>query len=279
MRDRVRRTLTRGNRAKRIEAQNQRDARNVQRNGETSKNLNIMYCSYHTASASIVQCSSCGRPLCRACDHRIKGYPYCQDCIVLGIEGLSRNYYNARPRGHARLAALFALLPGMGAVYNRQNIKAVVHFVTIVGLFQLTGIRVAPGFFAFAGLAAYLYSIIDAYRTANVIAQGESPAVDEERFKRSLIKRAPLIGLFLVVAGLALVIQIARPLGFITFARLFPVALIVLGGYLLTRYFKRSRDGSEQEEYSNRPPYSLVPGRFGERSSQSGRFSNRVGPR
>jgi len=168
----------------------------------------------------------------------------------------------------------------MGAVYNRQNIKAVVHFVTIVGLFQLTGIRVAPGFFAVAGLAAYLYSIIDAYRTANLIAQGESPAVDEERFKRSLIKRAPFIGLFLVVAGLALVIQIARPLGFITLARLFPVALIVLGGYLLTRYFKRSRDEDRQEEYSNRPPYSLVPGRFGERSSQSsGRFSNRAGPR
>jgi hypothetical protein len=168
----------------------------------------------------------------------------------------------------------------MGAVYNRQNVKAVVHFVTVVGLFQLAGIKVASGFFALAGMAAYLYSIIDAYRTANLISLGESPAVDEERFKRSLKKRAPLIGLFLIAAGLALVIQIARPLAFITFARLFPVALIILGGYLLTRYFRRSRDEGREEDYSNRPPYSLVPGRLGERSSQSsGQFLNRTGPR
>src|SRR5262249_43070172 len=183
-----------------------------------------------------VQCSGCRRPLCRACDHRIKGYPYCQDCIVLGVEGLSRENYSYKSGGRARLAALFALLPGMGAVYNHQNIKGVVHFVTIVGLFQLTALHVAAGFFSLAGSAFYVYSIIDAYRTARRIALGESPAADEERFKRSLIKRAPLIGVVLITAGLLLVIQITRPFSFITFARLFPVLLIILGGYLLTRY-------------------------------------------
>ena len=238
-----------------------------------------MYCSYHTASAARVQCSSCARPLCQACDHRIKGYPYCQDCIVLGVEGLSRNYSNTRPRGRARLAALFAVLPGMGAVYNRQNIKAVVHFVSIIGLFELASLKVAAGVFALAGLVFYFYSIIDAYRTAMLIARGESPAVDEERFKRSLIKRAPLIGVMLIAAGLLLVIQIVKPFAFVTVARLFPVALIILGGYLLTRYFKRSREES-YEQHPSVPPYSLVPGRFNERSSErSGRMSNPAGRR
>jgi hypothetical protein len=230
-----------------------------------------MYCSYHTTNVARIQCSSCARPLCKACDHRIKGYPYCQDCIVLGVQGLSRNYSNTRSSGRSRWAALFALLPGMGAVYNRQNIKGVVHFVTIVGLFQFASVRVAPGFFALAGLAFYLYSIVDAYRTAQLIARGESAAADEQRFKRSLIKRAPLIGIVLITAGLLLVIQIARPFAFITFARLFPVALIVLGGYLLTRYFKRS---SEQSYEQSSQPYSLAPGGFSDRSSErSGRFS------
>lgn len=225
-----------------------------------------MYCSYHTSNAAHVRCSSCARPLCRACDHRIRGQAYCQDCIVSGVEVLSRARYNPRPRTRARLAALFALLPGMGAVYNRQNIKGVVHFVAVVGLFQMTSLRVAPGFFALGGLAAYVYSIVDAYRSAISIALGESPAVDEERFKRSLIKRAPLIGTVLVVAGLLLVLQLMRPLSFISFARLFPVGLILLGGYLLTRYFKRSRDA----EYGERtaPPYPLLPGRFGENQSE-----------
>ena len=226
-----------------------------------------MYCSYHTATIARIQCSSCARPVCAACDHRVKGYVYCQDCIVLGVEGLSRSYYSPRTRGRARLAALFALLPGMGAVYNRQNLKGVVHFVTIVGLFQLTALRVASGFFVLSGLAFYLYSIVDAYRTARLIDQGESPAADEQRFKRSLIKRAPVIGLMLITAGMLLVIHIARPLAFITFARLFPVALIILGGYLLTRYFKRS----SEETYDERPsaPYPLVPDRFSRRSSEA----------
>jgi len=234
-----------------------------------------MYCSYHTASTARVQCSSCARPLCHACDHRIKGYPYCQDCIVLGVEGLSRNYDNAMPRGRARLAALFALLPGMGAVYNRQNIKAVVHFVAVIGLFELASIKVAPGIFSLAGLAFYVYSIIDAYRTAMLIARGESPAVDEERFKRSLVKRAPLIGIVLIASGLLMVVQILRPFAFVTVARLFPVALIIFGGYLLTRYFKRSREEG-YEHHPATPPYSLAPGRFHEGSERSGRASKRA---
>jgi hypothetical protein len=198
---------------------------------------------------------------------------------VLGVEGLSRNYSNTRPRGRARLAALFAVLPGMGAVYNRQNIKAVVHFVSIIGLFELASLKVAAGVFALAGLVFYFYSIIDAYRTAMLIARGESPAVDEERFKRSLIKRAPLIGVMLIAAGLLLVIQIVKPFAFVTVARLVPVALIILGGYLLTRYFKRSREES-YDQHPSVPPYSLVPGRFGERSSErSGRMSNPAGRR
>ncbi len=193
---------------------------------------------------------------------------------MLGVEGLSRNYNNVRPGGRARLAALFALFPGMGAVYNHQNIKGVVHFVTIVGLFQLTAIHVASRFFALAGLAFYLSSIVDAYRTARLIARGETPAADEERFKRSLVKRAPLIGVVLITAGLLLVIQITRPFAFVTYARLFPIGLIIMGGYLLTRYFKRSREEG-YEPHSEAPPYSLVPGRFSERSSErSGRLSH-----
>jgi hypothetical protein len=172
----------------------------------------------------------------------------------------------------------------MGAVYNRQNIKGIVHFVTIVGLFQLTGIRVASAFFALGGLGFYFYSIVDAYRTAQLIAQGEDPAVDEARFKRSLIKRAPLIGVILITAGLLLVIQIARPFPLVTFARLLPVAFIILGGYLLTRYFKRPHEES-YEPHPSAPPYSLVPGKFSNRSSEhnarehSGRFPSSIGRR
>ena len=214
-----------------------------------------------------IQCANCARALCPACDHRIKGYPYCQDCIVLGIESLSRQHHQGgRSKGKARLAAFFAaLLPGLGAVYNRQNFKAVAHFVAVVGLFQLRHLHLLSALFGLAGFAFYVYSIIDAYRTARRITEGESPEADEMRFKRNLAKQAPMMGVALIVAGVLLVIQILRPLAFITPARLLPVALIIFGGYLLTNYFKRSREAPPKSDYRESPPYSLIPESFADR--------------
>jgi TM2 domain-containing membrane protein YozV len=236
-----------------------------------------MYCSYHPRNQARVQCIGCARRLCAACDHRIKGYPYCQDCIVMGVESLSRQYHANQSKGKARLAALCALLPGMGAVFNRQNVKAVVHFVTIIGLFQLSDFNLFPALFGMAGVAFYLYSIIDAYRTARLIAQGESPAADEARFKRGLASRAPLIGGVLIVTGLLMVLQLLRPLGlYISMGRLIPVALILLGGYLLTRYFKRSRVEEQAPDYSHRP-FSLISGSLQDDASHTGRQGWRSG--
>jgi hypothetical protein len=220
-----------------------------------------MYCSYHPSNVSRVRCTNCSRALCVYCDHRIKGYPYCQDCIVLGIECLSRrSSCEEQSKRSARLAALCALMPGMGAVYNRQNLKAIVHFIAIVGLLQLSGVRVLASFFALAGMSFYFYSIIDAYRTARAISQGESPTLGEQRLKRSLIKLAPTIGIILIVAGLFHLIQLVRPFGFsVSAIRFIPVGLILLGGYLIVTYLKRSRGGDYIDWYPPKVPYPLIP--------------------
>ncbi|HYP25738.1 MAG TPA: hypothetical protein VE262_03380 [Blastocatellia bacterium] len=182
----------------------------------------------------------------------------------MGVEGLSRRNYQGSSRKTARVAALCALLPGMGAVYNRQNLKAIAHFVAIVGLFQLAEISVLDGFFGLAGVVFYFYSILDAYRTARLIAEGESAAADEEQFKRMLVRRAPALGLAFIVVGLLVFIQIVLPFR-ATLGTLIPVALVILGGYLLTRYFKRSGGDGFRPEQSQRLPYSLVQGAFGDR--------------
>ncbi len=242
-----------------------------------------MVCAYHTQITAQVYCSNCNRGLCTSCDHRIKGYPYCQDCIVAGIQLLQRGYQQPgnyqhyyRPKssstGKAFFATVFACFPSGGAIFNRQNVKALVQFISIFGLFYLG--RISP-LFGLAGMAFYIHSIIDSYRTARAIGEGESPAENEERYKQALIKRAPAIGVGLIVIGLAVFIQLIRPLsGLISFSRLAPVALIFLGGYLLTRYFKQSREYSE--ENAERKNLYLVTGNFSERdnANQSSRLGN-----
>jgi TM2 domain-containing membrane protein YozV len=199
----------------------------------------------------------------------------------MGVQSLSRNYKQpGKSKAKARLAAFCgAILPGLGAVYNRQNFKALVHFVAVVGLFQFRHLHIASGLFGLAGVACYVYSIVDAYRTAQRIAEGESPEADESRFKRQLAKRAPTLGLILIVAGVLLVIQILRPLDFITSARLLPVALIILGGYLLTNYFKRSRQTDSQDDYLRQPPYHLAPDSIREQANGNVTRLSRSGDR
>lgn len=245
-----------------------------------------MYCAYHTSTTALIQCAHCNRGLCSSCDHRIKGFPYCQDCIVAGVQSLQRqsttyNYYQTQqPKrlssGKAIVAALCAFVPGAGAIYNRQNLKAVVHFVTTIGLFQLGNLHPFGAFFGLAGGLFYFYTILDAFRTARAINAGESAAENEERFKRALIKRAPSIGVGLIFAGLLVFIHLIRPLSqFLSFTRLAPVALIILGGYLLTRYFKQSREYTP--DYPERQSFYLVSGNYSESKSQKVNDQSRFG--
>ena len=45
-----------------------------------------MNCAYHSQNVAVVGCNGCGKPLCPVCDHRVKGFPFCQDCIVQGVD-------------------------------------------------------------------------------------------------------------------------------------------------------------------------------------------------
>jgi len=207
-----------------------------------------------------------------SCDHRIKGYAYCQDCIVLGVQQLSGNRFHTESSSKASIAALLGIIPGMGAVYNRQNLKAAVHFAAVVGTFQLTHLHVLSGVFALAGAALYIYTILDAFRTSQAIAAGESARSNEEKFKRSLVKVAPYVGLFLVMIGVLSVIQMIHPFPLIAVARLLPVALILLGGFLLTRYFKKSREQYDPEDTDQ---YVLAQHPFGRSSGSNAKLAGR----
>ena len=137
-----------------------------------------------------------------------------------------------------------------------------------------------PGSLRLPDVAATLLDHRCASHGHSAIARGESAAADEERFKRTLIRRAPALGVIFIVTGILLVLNILRPLALVAFAKLLPVLLILLGGYLLTRYFKRGRDEAPpQPEYSPKPPYSLVPGSFGDRAAEQARRLSRPGQR
>src|SRR5438445_11869363 len=103
-----------------------------------------MTCNYHQKNAATVQCSQCARPLCLACDHRIRGFPFCQDCIVAGVEMLryqqsrTSDAHVIRRKTSPFVATSLSFFDlGLAAAYHVQTSKAIVHFAIFASFFQL----------------------------------------------------------------------------------------------------------------------------------------------
>jgi hypothetical protein len=68
-----------------------------------------------------------------------RDFPTAQDCIVMGVDLLrQQNQSNYVPYVKKRTSPLVATLlsficPGLGAAYNGQTVKALVHFAVFVG--------------------------------------------------------------------------------------------------------------------------------------------------
>src|SRR5436189_4407293 len=127
-----------------------------------------MTCNYHQKNAATVQCSQCARSLCPACDHRIRGFPFCQDCIVAGVEMLryqqsrTSDAHLIRRKTSPFVATLLSLfVPGLGAAYNGQTSKAIVHFAIFASFFQMAVVTDGTAFFVLGVFGTWLFDAVD----------------------------------------------------------------------------------------------------------------------
>lgn len=206
-----------------------------------------MNCAYHSQNVAVVNCNGCAKPLCPACDHRIKGFPYCQDCIVLGVDLLrqqSRANYApyVKKRTSPIIATLLSLIcPGLGAAYNGQTTKALVYFAVFVGLFQFAVITGGAPVFVFGFLGMWFFSALDSWRTAQMIRSGVTPDVAEDILVRRFSGNPKLWGGILALLGLAFLFQRIFDVRFIM-RGILPLALIGLGIYLFRGYIFKKKE-------------------------------------
>lgn len=254
-----------------------------------------MNCAFHNQSAAVVQCNGCGKSLCPACDHRIKGFPYCQDCIVEGVDLLrqrSRASYIpfVKKQTSPVIALLLSLLcPGLGAAYNGQTLKALVYFGIFVGLFQMAVLTGGTFLFVLGFMGMWLFAGLDAFRTAQMIRSGLTPDIAEDIFVKRFTGNSKLWGIVLTVLGSAFLLQtVFNVRGLMR--GLLPAMLIGLGIYILRGYIFRSntaetgvpdfdsvrptlfqipRENTRHSDHADRDP---VHGSYG---SQTGGWRNR----
>ena len=146
------------------------------------------------------------------------------------------------PRADARaspgLAFILGFIPGVGAVYNGQYAKGLVHVVIFGSIISILSSGAARGFEPLFGLMIptfVFYMCFEAYHTAKKRRDGEM--VDEfsglVRRDSAAPSRFPLAPALLIAFGILFLLDNLEILKIGRLLRYWPAALIVLGLYLL----------------------------------------------
>jgi len=197
-----------------------------------------MNCAYHSQNIAMTECNGCARPLCAGCDHRIKGFPFCEDCIVAGVDILRNSGRSSRQAGSRKRTYPFVALvlswvcPGLGAAYNGQMVKALVHFGIIAGLFQMA-VSTGMAMFIIGLLGMWWFFLpLDAWRSAKLIRAGELPQDTEGLLIERLTGNAKVSAVVLI--GLGSLFLVSTFFGTKALVRgALPILLIMLGLYLV----------------------------------------------
>jgi len=205
-----------------------------------------MNCAYHGQNVAVVNCNGCGKPLCPSCDHRIKGFPFCQDCIVSGVE-LLRNYNQSsyapiiKRQTSPLVATLLSLIcPGLGAAYNGQTTKALVYFAVFVGLFQMAVLTGGMPLFVLGFMGMWLFAALDSWRTARLLRSGVTPNNAEDIIVQRFASNPKLWGIVLTVLGASFFLNAFFNIRFLM-RGILPILLIGMGIYLLRDFVFKSK--------------------------------------
>ena len=212
-----------------------------------------MNCAVHADTEASGYCRNCGKAMCAACSHRVRDVLYCEDCLAQHV-GLppAAPPPSAAPHPPANpgpyipiatpqlrqgnspvLAFLLGFIPGLGAIYNGEYNKAILHVVVfgaiILGIASDLG-ESLQGLLIFALVISPFYMAIDAMRTAKAKSTGQPLADPFENWSG----QRPLGPIILIGIG---ALFLLNNFGFFEFFRVrqifVPLLLIGIGFFML----------------------------------------------
>ena len=163
-----------------------------------------------------------------------------------------------RRRSSPFVATLLSFVPGLGAAYNGQTAKAIVHFAIFASFFQMAVLTQGVHFFVLGILGTWLFAAVDACRTAQLLRAGLTPEAEEDVIARRLYGNPFAWGLTLIVIGTIFLLHTLLGVQ-LPIRELLPVALVALGAYMLFDYIRRRKAADRVVRFdSRRPPPSVV---------------------
>ena len=203
-----------------------------------------MTCPNHPEAQAVAFCRTCGTPLCDACKFAAQGTIYCAAHAPAPAPPPQPAATPPPPAappyrdGGASpgLAAFLGLIPGVGAIYNGQYAKGLVHAVVFGMIISIMNAQRGDSgpMLAFLLVAWIFYMVFEAYHTARKRMLGEP--IDEFSSLINARKGAgqfPTSAVLLIVLGVVLLLNTLDILDFRYLARYWPVVLILAGVYML----------------------------------------------
>ncbi len=214
-----------------------------------------MKCAVHQDVDAIGYCRNCGKALCSVCARPIRDVFYCEDCLA-GAVGIPAPPTAAapyatgpapygsvpppvagpippvplRPRAGASPAVAFilGLFPGLGAVYNGEYNKALIHIVVFAAMIVGLSSDLGAGADTALGLllAGFIfYMAFDAMRTAKAKQLGEASVDPLETWS----KDRPIGPIILIGLGILFLLNNFSWFPFYKIERFWPLILIGVG--------------------------------------------------
>lgn len=130
-----------------------------------------MDCVNHPGVSATAYCQSCGKALCAACVRTAPGgQVLCEPCFASWQSFQQPFVPMSTGSPNPAAAAVLGLIPGVGAMYNGQFFKGLIHVVIFAVLVSMAHISGIFGIFIPAWI---LYQSFEAFHTAKAMRDGQ----------------------------------------------------------------------------------------------------------
>lgn len=228
-----------------------------------------MKCAVHPEIEATGFCRNCGKPLCPQCAREVRGALYCEQCLanMMAPQATAASfaaapvapvappqYVYAPPMEHQGpnpgTACALGFIPGLGAVYNGEYIKGLIHVVIFGGFVAVlsNSDNMPDGITAMLAILLavfYCYMPIDAYRTARAKRMGlpvpgffgetVAPPATPGEPGTAPVRRNHTGSIILILVGVFLLLATTGVLSSHWMWNFWPLVLIAIGVALIFR--------------------------------------------
>ena len=232
-----------------------------------------MNCFNHPERPAVAYCRVCGKPLCTECKRVAKGTIFCDEhapddaaaSAATEPQPFTEPRLSTEPRPSGSgiptgsvatndvspgLACLLGFIPGVGAIYNGQYAKGLVHAIIFGLLVSITSSGTAGDLEPLFGIMIgvwVMYMALEAYHTARKRRAGEP--VDEFSSILDVHGRRsgfPVGAITLIGLGVLLLLNTMDVIQLRYLLRYWPILLILAGAYML--FVRVAGDGTMRQE-------------------------------